>query len=45
MIQFKCPECGVFAKFKKVGPYRASCGNCEAVVKNTELLVKREVYP
>lgn len=43
MIKFKCPECGEFAEFTAMGPYRVQCHYCDSVIKNEELNIKREV--
>ncbi len=43
MGKHKCPECKVVTEFREMGPYRALCGDCGALVKNEEL--KKEGSP
>jgi hypothetical protein len=38
----KCPECGVFAEFVAMGPYRVQCTNCDAIVKNVEIIFEQK---
>lgn len=38
----ECPECRIVTEFEAMGPYRARCTNCEAIVKTEELeIIKR----
>jgi DNA-directed RNA polymerase subunit RPC12/RpoP len=43
MGEYQCCECGAFAEFVAMGPYRAQCTNCDSIIMNEELVVKREV--
>lgn len=38
----RCPECTVITKFLAMGPYRALCENCGALIKNEELKIEKE---
>lgn len=38
----KCPECKVDKGFVRVGFYRVQCINCNALLKNEEIIEKEQ---